>query len=392
MSKSDYTSRIRNSLGSFLARVDLIQITAFVCLIAGGTLFIYGTGQQVGTTLSAAFWVRQMQWATLSLGTWLLLGLIDYRHLKNLSWPLYFGTLAMLVAVLVIGIKVYGARRWLQLGPMRVQPSEFGKLAALLLTARIMTLPGFNINKLLHFAAVGVAVGIPFLLILVEPDLGTAMVLVPMTLTMIFVAGLRWRYIVIGFILMISLLTLEGLNEYYQIKPLLKDYQRQRIEVFLHPEKDIAHRGWNQLQAKLAVGSGGMSGKGFMQGTQNQLGFLPQTVSNTDFIFSVIAEETGFAGVTTLIVLYSMLIFSILRTALSAADKFGQYLACGTAAIIFMHTFVNIGMSIGLMPITGVPLPLVSYGGSFMMNIMIYLGIMQSIFARRRQISMREDA
>ena len=203
--------------------------------------------------------------------------------------------------------------------------------------------------------------------------------------------GLRWRYIVVGATVAISLLTVEGLNEYYQVKPLLKNYQRQRIEVFMHPEKDVKRRGWNQLQAKLAVGSGGVAGKGFMQGTQNELGFLPQTVSNTDFIFSVIAEETGFFGVSLLVLLYGLLIYSILRTAVLAVDKFGQYVACGTAAIIFMHTFVNMGMSVGVMPVTGVPLPLVSYGGSFLLTIMIYLGLIQSIYARRRTFASNEE-
>jgi len=388
---ADKDNKIVAALRAFVARTDFIQVFAFVLLIAGGITFIYGTGQQVGSTLSTTFWIRQLQWASVGLICWLFLGMIDYRYFRNFSWIFYAIVLILLVLVLIIGIKVFGARRWLQFGPMRLQPSEFGKLATLLVLAQIMSIPGFDINKVQDFLKVAAVVGIPFMLIVVEPDLGTAMVLAPMAAVMIFVAGLRWRYIIIGASVALSLLTLEGINEYYRIKPLLKDYQRQRIEVFIHPEKDVKKNGWNQLQAKLAVGSGGMNGKGFMQGTQNELGFLPQTVSNTDFIFSVIAEETGFMGVASLIFLYSILIFSILRTAILAADKFGQYLACGTAAIIFMHTFVNMGMSIGVMPITGLPLPLVSYGGSFLLTIMIYLGLMQSVYARRRSFSSNDE-
>ena len=177
--------------------------------------------------------------------------------------------------------------------------------------------------------------------------------------------------------------TLEVLNEYYQVHPLMKKYQIERIDVFLHPEKDIRNRGWNQLQAKLAVGSGGLTGKGFMEGTQNMLGFLPQTVSNTDFIFSVIAEETGFLGVCGLVMFYSMLIFSALRAAMVARDQFGTCVACGTAAMIFMHSFVNMGMSIGIMPITGLPLPLVSYGGTSMVTILAGFGLIMAVHTHR---------
>jgi len=376
---------------SFLARTDFMQVLAFVLLIAAGVMFIYGTGQQIGGELASTFWIRQLQWVVFGVLCWLFLGMINYRYCRNLSWIFYLLSLILLVLVLVAGVKVYGAKRWLQLGPMRIQPSEFAKLATLLTVAQVMSLPGFDINKLKDFLKIMVIVGIPFLLIVVEPDLGTGLILVPMTVIMIFIAGLRWRYIVIGGTVVISLLALEGVNEYYQIKPLLKGYQRDRIAVFIHPEKDPQYRGWNQFQAKLAIGSGGVSGKGFMQGTQNELGFLPQTVSHTDFIFSVIAEETGFTGAALLICCYGLLVFSMLRTAVLAADKFGQYLAAGAAGVIFMHTFVNMGMNVGVLPVTGVPLPLVSYGGSFLLTIMIYLGLIQSIYARRRVFSSTEE-
>jgi rod shape determining protein RodA len=200
---------------------------------------------------------------------------------------------------------------------------------------------------------------------------------------LIFIAGIKWRFIIIGAVIAVSLLTLEVGNEYFKIYPLLKEYQLKRIMVFINPEKDIDNSGWHQYQAELAVGSGGMYGKGYLHGTQSMLGFLPET--HTDFIFSVIAEETGFAGALAVIVLYTFLLFSALRAAIFARDDFGLYLAVGIAVIIFTHSVVNIGMSIRLMPVTGLPLPLLSYGGTFIVNTMIYLGILQSIYAHRRK-------
>ncbi len=366
-----------------IQRADFVQIIGFTCLITIGLLFIYGTGQQVGN-YATGFWIKQLQWVFIGLCFWLLLAIVDYKVMLKLCWGFYGLCLILLVMVFTHGVMVYGARRWLAFGPMRIQPSEFAKIAVMLLLARVMTFRWFNVNRLTHLMLLGVVIGIPFLLILKEPDLGSAMILAPISAGILFISEFKWRYIIIGAVSIITLGTAEIVNEYYQFKPILHDYQRKRIEVFLHPEKDIKKRGWNQLQAKLAVGSGGLSGKGFMQGTQNLLGYLPQTVSNTDFIFSVIAEETGFLGVSILVACYAMLIFSALRAAMVARDQFGRYIGVGTAAMIFMHSFVNMGMSIGIMPITGVPLPLVSYGGSFMLSTMIYLGLVQSIYARRR--------
>lgn len=375
-------TRFHEIFRKLIQRADFIQITGFCCLITIGLLFIYGTGQQVGYS-ATTFWIRQLQWVFIGICFWLLLSILDYKIMMKLSWVFYLFCLVMLVAVLFYGVKVYGAKRWLQIGPMRVQPSEFAKIAVLILLSRVMTFRNFNINRIGHALIAGIIIGIPFILILKEPDLGSAMVLVPISAGIVFVSNFKWKYIIIGTSVILTFGVAETLNEYYQIRPILKQYQRERIEVFLHPEKDIKNRGWNQLQAKLAVGSGGLTGKGFMQGTQNMLGFLPQTVSNTDFIFSVIAEETGFLGVSALVLFYTMLVVSALRAAIVSRDQFGRYLAAGTAGMIFMHSFVNMGMSIGIMPITGVPLPLVSYGGSFMLTSMMYLGLVQSIYARR---------
>ena len=266
-----------------------------------------------------------------------------------------------------------------------MQPSEFAKLGVLLILSYLMTSVSFNVNKFKHLALAGALVALPFVLIAREPDLGSALILIPVFLGLVFVAGLKWKYIVTAGVIVAAIVTAELINEVWEFYPLLKNYQKERLLTFLDPERDITHRGYNQFQARLAVGSGGVSGKGIGQGTQNTLGFLPQTVSNNDFIFSVIAEETGFAGCTILIFAYVLLGFSILRTAFVTADDFGKYIAMGTACIFFAHSFINMGMSIGVNPVTGVCLPFVSYGGSFMLLSMICLGILQSVYRHRKE-------
>ena len=179
-------------------------------------------------------------------------------------------------------------------------------------------------------------------------------------------------------------------NELLEIKPLLKNYQRERIKTFLNPERDLANGGYNAYQSRLAVGSGGLLGKGLGQGTQNLLGFLPQSVSNNDFIFSVLAEETGFVGAMALLTAYILLLYTILRSAFFAQDSFARQSGIGIAVLIFVHLFINIGMSVGVTPITGLPLPFLSYGGSFVVSMMLALGFMQSVY-RRNILAMEED-
>ena len=225
--------------------------------------------------------------------------------------------------------------------------------------------------------------GIPFILIAVEPDLGSALVLLPISGAMLFAFGIKWRYVLLG-LLAITLGIGFVLYDSSREEPLvLRNYQRDRIRVFLNPDSDLSNRGHNAYQAKLAVGAGGASGTGIGRGPQNELGFLPHTVSNNDFIFSVIAEETGFWGAFGLLLIYLLLLFTILRTAFMASG-YGRYIACGVATLIFCHIFINIGMSIGIAPVTGLPLPLVSYGGSFILTSLTTLGVVQSIYRQNK--------
>ena len=370
----------------YLKKYDYVQIVAATMLLALGVMFIYSTGNQVGSKLALTFWVKQLQWICCGLGVWAIMAAGDYRQFKPVSIIIYLFCLALLVIVLLYGTKIYGARRWLFISELniRLQPSEFSKLGVILLLSALFSSRTFNVNKFKYLVSAGVIVGVPFLLIAKEPDLGSALVLLPLSVIMIFAAGLHWKYILISLILICSLATGEIINETTQFYPLLKEYQKERILTFLDPERDITYRGYNQFQAKLAVGSGGMTGKGIGQGTQNTLGFLPQSVSNNDFIFSVIAEETGFVGCVALILAYIVLLYSMLRTAFVASDTFGRYIAIGIATVFFTHCFINIGMSIGATPVTGLPLPFVSYGGSFILFAMCSLGILQSIYRLRK--------
>jgi rod shape determining protein RodA len=382
--KKNYNSFFRRSF-NYLKEYDYIQIFAVAALLTIGVIFIYSTGRQVGTPVALGFWLKQIQWIIVSFGVWALFSATDYRTLKPLTVVFYFISILLLVAVLVFGPKINGAQRWLIIKPsgLRLQPSEMAKLSLILFLSTILSARGFNINKFKNMCIVGVAVLLPFLLIAVEPDLGSSLILLPLSAVIIFAAGLRWRYIIIIVSFLAVVITAEVLNEVYKVYPLLKNYQLERVLTFLDPERDLNDRGYNQHQAKLAVGSGGIYGKGIGQGTQNSLGYLPQSVSNNDFIFSVIAEETGFLGCSFLIFLYLLLFYSMLRTAFLTPDHFGRYIAVGMTGIFLAHSFINMGMSAGLTPVTGLSLPFVSYGGSFIITAMCGLGICQSVYRHR---------
>lgn len=364
-------------LKGFFDRFDWFQIVPMLLLLAIGALFIYGTGQQVGGEDAAGIWKKQLLFMGLGFVCWFFLIFLDYRWLIPGTFAVYPLALTLLVLVLLFGKEIYGAKRWLSIGGFSYQPSEMAKLGVILVISFLLSRKKADINKPLWALAVIVLTAIPFLLIYKEPDLGTALVLLPIVGAIVFSAHLKLRWILI----LLAVLLAAAPILYANLKP----YQKERIYTFLNPESDPSDRGWNAIQANLAVGRGGVSGKGFMEGTHCSLGYLPQTVANSDFIFPVIAEETGFIGAFLLLTLYAILMFSILRTAMLAPDDFGRYLCVGIAALLITHVAVNIGMCIRLLPITGLPLPLVSYGGSFMVSMMTYLGIVQSVYAHRKQ-------
>ncbi len=371
---------LRAAIGRFFARFDLMQIIPLALLLTIGMCFVHSTGQQVGGHHVELF-SRQCVYLAVGLALWFTFIMMDYRWIGLSSVLFYPAVVAILVLVLLFGPVRNNTRRWIDIGPVSLQPSELGKMAVLFAVAWLASLKRININKIWWLGLVGILTALPFFLIYKEPDLGTAIVLIPLTAAILFAANLRWIYIAV-----IAVFCIGGPLVAYN-SPLLKNYQKKRIAMFINPEDDRYGGGWNVIQSEIAVGTGGMTGKGYRQGTHTMLGYLPPKVADSDFIFPVIAEETGFAGTFSLILLYGLLLFSILRTALLASDLFGRYLCVGIAAILMTHVFINIGMCIRLVPVTGLPLPFISYGGTFLVAMLCYLGIAQSVYAHRNDPS-----
>ncbi len=360
----------------FFCRFDLMQIIPVAALLSVGVFYIYSTGQQIGG--NPEIWKKQLIFICFGIVLWFFLSVVDYRVWRQFSPIFYLASLVLLTLVLFIGEVRFGARRWFSVfGFLSIQPSEFAKIAMILTIAWIMSLRAFTISRAGHVAGILLITALPFGLIAVQPDLGSAMILWPMVAAMLFVAGLKWKWICVA----AAIAALLAPTAYFLV---LREYQKERILVFLDPARDPDNKGWNSRQSQLAVGSGGLWGKGPMQSTQSTLGFLPKTVANSDFIFSVIAEETGFVGSSAVILLYVLLVFSGMRLLLFINDPFGRSLAAGFSTLFFIHSAVNIGMTIRLMPVTGLPLPLVSLGGSFIISSMACLGLLQSIHIHRQ--------
>jgi len=371
---------------SRLRHFDWVMFGAIAALLILSCLFIYSADcRNTDHAVLSGLAGRQMMWAVIGLSCYSAAAAFDYRKLGSFQWWIYLATLASLVLVLFIGMSVYGAHRWFSFGSVTVQPSEFAKLAVIFTLAAWLGDPATDIERFKTFILAFLLTGIPFLLIAAEPDLGSAMILVPIVMVLLFCAGVPLRPLLslVGIGVAAVLVLVVWLLFFPDSCP-LEDYQKNRILVYLNINQDPLGSGWNKLQSQIAVGSGGWFGKGYLKGTQNILGFLPRTVAPTDFIYSVVAEETGFAGSSLLLALYTMVVVRCMHAAIVARDMFGRLLSAGIGVLIFSHVFVNIAMTIGLMPITGVPLPLMSYGGTFMVSIMTALGLVQSVCLRRR--------
>ncbi len=314
------------------------------------------------------------------VGGWivaLILSLIDYRIWEKLAYPFYGVVLVLLLAVEFMGKTALGAQRWLPLGPIHVQPSELAKLAMIFVLARfyanerVALAEGYGFRELVPVLAILLP---PALLIFAQPDLGTTMMTIFVSATVIFYCRLRWRTLltmVIAFVVSVPLA--------YQF--VLRDFQRDRVKTFLNPSRDPLHKGYHALQSMITVGSGQITGKGFLEGTQSKLEFLPK--HHTDFIFSAFAEEWGFLGSLFLLGLFLLLLFMGMEICRHSRDKFGSVLGVGALAVVLWHVIVNMGMEIGLLPVVGVPLPFFSYGGSSFITNMIAVGILLSISLRR---------
>ncbi|PKP99582.1 MAG: rod shape-determining protein RodA, partial [Alphaproteobacteria bacterium HGW-Alphaproteobacteria-12] len=290
------------------------------------------------------------------------------------AYPLYGIALAMLVAVEVIGFVGMGAQRWLNLGFVSVQPSEIMKVTLILALARYfhgLTLE--EVSRIRNLLIPLGLVGAPVALVVLQPDLGTAILLIATGAVLFFSAGLRWRYFIFAGVSVLAVIPV--------VWSRLHDYQRNRVLTFLEPERDPLGAGYHILQSKIALGSGGIFGKGFMEGTQSQLNFLPE--KHTDFIFTMLGEELGLVGGLVLLVLYFVVLMFSLNVALQCRNQFGRLVAIGVSMTFFFYVFINTSMVMGLLPVVGVPLPLVSYGGTAMLSLMFAFGLLMSVHIHR---------
>jgi rod shape determining protein RodA len=399
---------VNPSINEHEPKLDRLQLIALAALMFIGAMFVYSATMANAPASSPWYdqiWIRQIIWYALGLGAAATVCLTDYHTLARWSFVAYWATILCLLAVLVPHIGSthgWGARRWIDLGPFQFQPSEFAKLAFILAGANFLSRPPDELRqRAIFWKGIGLML-LPFGLILKEPDLGSALVLLPTGLVMMFVAGTPKRYLlklgagagIVGALFLGDILFAPpGL----QIKML--DYQRQRLLVYFGAdfaakdatpkEKAEARRlqfekSYQIRQALISVGSGGLFGKGWGKGDQTALGFLPPGAAHNDFIFSVIAEEEGFAGSILVLALYAVVLFTGLRIAGQARDRLGKLVAVGVVTLLFSHVFINIGMNIRIVPVTGIPLPLLSYGGSSVLCSLIALGLMQNVHIHRR--------
>ncbi|HWI77031.1 MAG TPA: rod shape-determining protein RodA [Sphingomicrobium sp.] len=300
---------------------------------------------------------------------------IKESSVKNVAFPLYAVVLVMLILVELLGFVGKGAQRWLDIGPIRLQPSEFMKPAIVLVLARFYSLlPPADIKKWRAIWPAALLLGVPAALILVQPDLGTAVMVLLIGATVMFVAGLPWWLFAGAFLAVATAAPIAF--------TLMHDYQRKRVLIFLNPESDPLGSGYHITQSKIAIGSGGIFGKGYLQGSQSHLDYLPE--GHTDFVFSTMVEEWGFAGGLVLILAFALVIRWGMRVSLNAKTRFAQLTAAGLSATIFFYVSINLMMVMGLAPVVGVPLPLVSYGGSAVMTVMLCIGLLMALERQQR--------
>ncbi|HYZ83236.1 MAG TPA: rod shape-determining protein RodA [Bryobacteraceae bacterium] len=351
--------------------VDWPMLLLALAISALGILQIYSATHD---TIWRDAWWKQIVWIGGGLFLFWLVSLIDYHSLLSHIYWLYGGSVVLLVAVFVVGAKVFGSKRWIPLAfGFKFQVSEFVKIVLILLVARYLA--GLKRDELEwpDLLKVGGLVLLPMALVMKQPDLGTSLTYTPILLMGIFLAGLRWQYWAVIGIAAALILPMGWF--------ILKDYQRARLTTFLDPARDPQGQGYQVIQSKIAVGAGGMWGKGVTRGTQTQLQFLP--VPHTDFIFSAFSEEHGFLAVVVVLGWYFFLLMQIVQNAQTAPDKAGMYICMGVAALFLFHVLVNVGMVVGRMPVTGIPLPLMSAGGSHVLSVFMLLGLVNNVRLRR---------
>ena len=370
---TDWAAR---SVGAAWRAFDLQLATYAGLLVAIGLVMAYTNSVESGSTPLEAgtTFTRGLMWAGIAGVVFVLATAFDYRWFKTLSWPVYLLQLGLLVVTLAIGDGVGNSARWITMGPLTFQFSELAKVLMIIVLANYLASRHHRLDSLRTVLGACVLVGPPWLLVMLQPDLGTSLVFLGILAGMLWMSGasMKWLAVLVG-----AVIAMVPIAWTY----ILRDYQKERLTSFLNPTPDISDSGYQLYQSQIAVGSGGWFGRGLTNGTQAQGDFLP--VQTTDFVFSVLAEELGFLGAMVLFVLFALLLWRVIVAAWRSRDPFGTLFASGIASMVLFQLFVNVGMVMGIMPITGIPLPFVTHGGASLVSIAIGLGIIQSINIRQ---------
>lgn len=359
-----------------LKYLDWVLFLAVLGLAGLGGVVIYSASYQLRLITGVPYLQRQLMWLGLGFLVFFFLALTDYRKLIAVGYFLAVLTTLLLAVIIVLGETRFGARRWIQVGGFTIQPSEFAKITLILMLSRYLAGRFDRRARWSYVLVPCLLASIPAVLILKQPDLGTAIIFLPVTLGLVFAAGGKGKQILV--LILVVLILAPGFWFF------LRDYQKTRLLVFLDPGLDPSGAGYTIIQSKIAIGSGGLWGKGWLGGTQNMLSFIPER--QTDFVFSVVAEEWGFAGCLLVITLYGVIFLRLFVIGWQCREPGGKFLVIGGILVLSAHAGINIGMATGLLPATGLPLPLISYGGSVTVSVLAILGLCQSVYVHRYYI------
>ncbi len=372
---ADLTTR---SVGRVGRAYDL-QLTVYAALLAAvGLVMAYTNSIEAGTMVlePGSIFQRALMWTAIGLVVFLVMTVFDYRWLKTLAWPLYVVNVGLLVMTLAIGSGVGGSARWVEFGPFTFQFSELAKILMIIVLATYLGNREGRLDSLGAILGACLLMVPPLVLVMMQPDLGTSLVLASILAGMLFMSGASLRWLLVGALAVLAAVPIAWAY-------VLRDYQKDRILSFLNPAADTQGSGWQVLQSQTTVGSGGLLGTGLTNGAQARGGFLP--VQESDFVFAVLAQELGFLGTLVVFLLFTALLWRILACAWRSRDPFGTLFGAGLASAILFQVFVNVGMVIGITPVTGIPLPFISHGGASLISLAIGLGVIQSINLRQHR-------
>lgn len=375
-----HNSRTDRNLIMKLGEINWFMVLVMTLIAAIGLAMMFSAG---GDDYGSLYLSQQLSRFAFAFVIMLIIAVIPMRFLMDYAYLVYFACLLVLIAVDVAGHVGMGAQRWVKFGGLNLQPSEFMKLAVILVLARYFHQTHYeDIKKIQYLIVPLVVIALPAFFILRQPNLGTTTILAVVGVTMCFLAGVRWRYFIAAALAIVSAMPV--------LWHFLHGYQKRRVLTFLDPQQDPLGAGYNILQSMIAIGSGGLLGKGYLQGSQSQLNFLPE--KHTDFIFTMFAEEFGFLGSVSLLLLYAVLLAAGTLVALRSRSTFGAMIASGVVALLFVHILINCAMVMGMLPVVGVPLPLMSYGGSIMLSSVFAIGLLLNAYVHRSEQPNRKAA